>query len=64
MPSENLRLDCKTRVNLNPPELPMANADGDTASPTHQFIIRQSRKTGVIKIVLARGVVVAFFIED
>ncbi len=34
------------RARLNPPELPMPDADYNVAPTTHQPIVRQSRETG------------------
>ena len=52
------------RARLNPPELPMPDADYNVAPTTHQPIVRQSRETGDRELVLARWGLVPFFTKD
>lgn len=52
------------RAKLNPPELPLPDADYNIAPTTHQPIIRQSRETGEREMILARWGLVPFFTKD
>ena len=52
------------RARLNPPELPLPDADYNVAPTTHQPIIRQSKETGDRELILARWGLVPFFMKD
>ena len=62
--SDKQRLAEHFRAKLNPPELPMSDADYNVAPTTHQPIIRQSKETGNRELILARWGLVPFFTKD
>lgn len=52
------------RAQLNPPDLPLPDADYNVAPTTYQPIVRQSRERGGRELVLARWGLVPFFTKD
>ena len=62
--SDKQKLAEHFRAKLNPPELPMSDADYNVAPTTHQPIIRQSKETGNRELILARWGLVPFFTKD
>lgn len=52
------------RAQLNPPEMPMPDADYNIAPTTFQPIIRQGKDSGQRKMILARWGLVPFFTKD